>query len=131
MLGGGDHAVGEVVALQPADVGEAHLRHEMRVLAVGLLEPAPARVAAEVEHRRQAVMGADRPHLQADRVGELGVELGPERRGDADRLREDGGLARHQPGADLLVHDGRDAEPRVLAQVVLQLVVERRRLGGA
>ncbi len=100
------------------------------ILAVGLLEPAPAWVAADVEHGRQAVMGADRPHLQPDRIGECGVELGPERRRDADRLREHGGVAGHQAGADLLVDDRRDAQPGVFEEVPLELVGEGRRLAG-
>ena len=130
VLGGGDHAIREVVALQATDVGEAHLRHELRILAVRLLQPAPPGIAAQVEHGRQAVVSADCPHLQPNRVRQLGVEIRTERRRHPDRLREHGGLARHQPGADLLVDDGGDAEPCVLEQVPLQIVVEGRSLGS-
>ena len=58
----------------------------------------------------------------ADRVGDRAVVFGPERAGHADRLGERGGLAGHQPGADLLVDERRDAEPGVLAQVALDRV---------
>ena len=130
VLGGRDHAVGQVVTLQPTDVGEAHLRHELRVFAVRLLEPAPARIAAQIEHGREPVVGPDRPHLEPDGIGQLGVELGSERGCHADRLREHGCFARHQAGADLLVHDGGDTEAGVVAQMALELVSEPCRLGG-
>ena len=130
VLGGGDHPVDEVVALQAPDERQAHLRHEVRVFAVGLLEPAPARITADVEHRRQALVGTDRAHLAADRVGDRAVVLRPERRGDTDRLREHRGLARHQTRTDLLVDDGRDAEPG-LEQEPLHLVGEQRCCRGA
>ena len=54
------------------------------------------------------------------------LSSGPERRGDAERLREHRSLAGHQPGADLLVEDGGDAEPRVLDQVSLDRVRDLR-----
>ena len=123
--------VAEVGALQALDERDAHLRHEVRILAVRLLEPPPARVAAHVEHRRQALVGADRAHLEPDGVGDRTVVLGPERAGDAERLREHRGLPRHEARADLLVHDGGDAEAGVVDEVPLDLVGERRRGGGA
>ena len=49
----------------------------------------------------------------------------------ADRLREDGRLARHQPGADLLVHDRGDPEPRLLDEVLLDRVCELARCARA
>jgi hypothetical protein len=51
VLAGGDHARPEVVALEAAHVRRPHPPDQVRVLAVGLLDPPPARVARDVEHR--------------------------------------------------------------------------------
>ena len=67
VLAGREHAVDEVGALEPADVGAAELGGEVRVLAVGLLDAAPARVAGDVEDRRERLPGAGRQHPPADR----------------------------------------------------------------
>ena len=62
VLGGGiELAVDRVVALQPAHEGDAHARGQVRVLAVGFLAAAPARVAEDVDVRRpegQALVAA-------------------------------------------------------------------------
>ena len=42
-------------------------RREVGILAVRLLDPAPARVAGDVEHGRERVPGADRQHPPPDR----------------------------------------------------------------
>ena len=67
VLAGRDDARREVVALHAADVGDAELGREVRVLAVRLLDAAPARVARDVEHRGERVPAADREHPPADR----------------------------------------------------------------
>ena len=54
VLRGGDDALEQVRALQRLDIGAAELGRQVRVLAVGLLDPAPARVAGDVEDRREA-----------------------------------------------------------------------------
>src|SRR3546814_12832017 len=86
MLGRGDHLgpLG-VWPLHPLDEGDAHPRGEERILAIGFLPAAPARIAADVAVVRPGVEpGADpaiasrhaRPPLQpaylgADRAGDL------------------------------------------------------------
>ena len=84
-------------------------------------------IATDVEHGRETLMGADRPHLDANRVGQLFGEIGIPGAGEADRLREDDGLPRHQPGADLLVDDRGDPEARLLDEMTLDRVREPRR----
>ena len=132
VFGGGDHAVGQIrtvdAALEAGDEGDPHLRDEVRVFAVGLLEAAPTGVSTDVEDGRQTVMGADCPHLGPDGCGQSLVELGIERRRDADRLREHGRLTRHQARADLLVDDRRYAQSGVVEQVPLHVVREAGRL---
>ena len=115
-------AVGEVGALERLDVGAAELGREVRVLAVGLLDPAPARVAGDVEDRGERVAGAGQQHPPADRGGHRRDDVGVEARGGADRLLE----ARRRPGDEaveaLLVDDRRDPEPRLLDEVALDRV---------
>ena len=116
---------GEVGALQAADNGEAHALGEVRVLAVGLLSTAPARVAEDVDigcphagalvtlHRsgmaRLSVLDAHLiGHLVEDAVNQRVVPRGCHHHGDG----EDGAVtvAPHavQPFAPPFVH--RDVE---------------------
>ncbi len=127
VLCGRDHTVRQVSTLQPAHELDTHARHQVRIFAVGLLQTPPARVAAHVEHRRQAVVCADRSHLVAYGISELAVEAWAKRAGDTDRLRERGGLCGHQARTDLLVDDRRDPEPGVLGEMSLDVVGEGRR----
>ena len=73
------------VACTPADcrprhVGGADRADQVGVLADGLLGPAPARVPGHVEHGRQALVDADRPHAGADGRGHLADQYRVERR---------------------------------------------------
>ncbi len=56
-------------ALQPAHVGGADRADDVRVLGDALVDPAPAGVADDVEHRRQALVDAELPHRLTDRGG--------------------------------------------------------------
>ena len=60
VLAGRDDAGRDVVALHAAHVRDAQHRREVRVLAVGLLDPAPAGVAGDVEHGGEREPAADR-----------------------------------------------------------------------
>ena len=76
-------------------------------------------------------MRTDRPHLRAYDVSHL-----PDKRrfpgaGDANRLWEDRGAAGHIAAAAFFVDDGGNAKPRVLDQVPLDGVRQRRALGRA
>ena len=114
-------------ALQPAHVRRAEHRDQVRVLADGLLDAAPAVVADDVEHRRESLVDAERGHVAADRgrhpLDEVGVEGGAPR----DRRRVDRGAVGREAGEALLVDDRRDAEPRAVRRPLL-LADE---LGGA
>ena len=127
VLAGRDDTVGEDRALEAADVGAAERRREVRVLAVGLLDPAPARVARDVEDRRERVAGARREHPAADRR----VDIASTRSGSQVAAApidcwKHGRVARQQPVERLLVDDRRDPEARLLDEVALDLVGERR-----
>src|SRR5690606_37821477 len=78
------------LALQALDRGDAHLGAEERVLPEGLLDPPPARVAGDVDHRGERERRAVRAHLAADdRAGALD-EVGVEGARQGNRLREAG-----------------------------------------
>ena len=70
-------------------------------------------------------------HLRPDGVRERFDERRLPGAREPDRLRKDRRVARHQPGADLLVDDRRDAEPRVVDEMALDRVRELRRLRRA
>ena len=114
--------VAQVVALQAAHVGGADAPDEVGILAVGLLDPSPAGVAGDVEHRRQRVAGADRHHLGPDDVGHLGDQRLVPGRGQADGLGELGRIAGAVAGHALLVDHHRDAQPGPLHRDPLDLV---------
>ncbi len=65
VLGTGDDPLGraELAALEAADLGRRDRRAEVRILAGALDDAAPARVAGDVDHRRERPVDADRPRL--------------------------------------------------------------------
>ena len=113
-------------ALQPAHGGDAHARHQVRVLAVGLLGAAPARIAHDVDDGRQRVLRAARARLLRDGGHDLldqrGIEAGRQR----DRLRVAGRAHALHAVQPLFVVQQRDAEARVLDDVLLQGVRQLR-----
>jgi hypothetical protein len=106
----GDHAR----ALQATHVRGAERRHEVRILADGLLDPAPAVVANHVEHRRESLVDAQRGHVPPDRRGHPLDQVGVEGGAPGDRRRVDGGAVRGEPGQALLVDQGGDAQARAV-----------------
>src|SRR4029450_13727488 len=99
----------EILALEAAYEGDAHTCDEMGILAEGLLEAAPPRVATDGEHRTETLVRARDAHLHADRVRELFDEIGLPGAREPDRLGKHGRVPGHQTGADLLVDDRGDA----------------------
>ena len=127
VLGGRGNAMFEVRALEPADVRAAEHRGEVRVLAVRLLDAAPARVPGDVEDRGKGHARPDRLHPPPDRCGHCFDEDRIERGRRADRLLERGRVASEQPVERLLVEEGRDAEPRLLDEEALDRIARLRR----
>ena len=74
----------------PAHVRGADAAGEVRILAVRLLDAAPARITGDVEHRCERLAGTDRDELLPDHVSDLAHELLVPRRREPDRLREHG-----------------------------------------
>ncbi len=125
----GDHAVGRdrpAAPLEAAHRRQAHPRHQVRVLAVGLLEAAPARVAGHVHHRGEHLLRAPGPHLPRDHGEGALHQVGVPGARQGDGLREAGRLRPLQPVQRLLVEDHRDAEAGVLLHPLLDRVGELR-----
>ena len=106
--------------LQAAHVRRADRADDVRVLGDALVDPPPARVADDVEHRRQALVDAERAHRPADRAPISRHEVRVERRTPRQRRRERRRPPGRQPGQALLVHERRDAQPRLADQPALQ-----------
>ena len=119
----------EVIGLEAAHEGRAGARHQIRIFAKCFLDPAPARLARHIQHRRERLVRADRLHLRAnDRAHRLG-QLGLPGAGQPDDLRKAGGAAGHIAATGFFVHNCRDAQPRLLDQKALDRVRQPRRIG--
>jgi hypothetical protein len=134
---GRDLGRARVGALQAANIGHAHARRQVWIFAIGLLTAAPARVAENIHVRRPhrqttvqvgaavgmhglQVLGAE---LGADRVRHALDERIVPRGGQADRLREHGGVAGARDAVQAFAPPvvGGDAEPRDGGRRGLQL----------
>ena len=122
VLAGGDHAVTQIGTLDRLDVGAAELRGEVRILAVRLLDPSPARIARDVKDRRESLPSAGHQHPAADRRGHRGHDVRIEARRGADRLLEARRVGGDEPVEAFLMDDGRDPEPRPLDEIALDRV---------
>ncbi len=116
--------------LEAADGGQADLGADMRVLAIGLLDAAPARVAGHVDHRRQRQVRTAGAHLAGGDGEDLLGQLGVEGRGQGDGLREAGRVTGDIAVQGLVVHQQRDAQARLLHGPLLGGVGVARRLLG-
>ena len=115
-----------VVALRGLDARRREDGAEVRVLAGGLGDAAPARLVGDVDHRAVDLLDADRRRLaRGDRVVGGGHRRVEAARG-AQRHREDRAVA-----VDRVVgEEDRDVQPRLLDRDVLE-VVDLRRVGEA
>ena len=124
--GGEDLARAErqAAALVAADGGDAELADEERILAVGLLDAAPARIARQVDHRRQHDLAAAGPRF----LGGDGHRALDQRRvpggAEAERHREVRRLRGDEAVQRLLVEHHGNPEPRVLEHPLLDGVGE-------
>ncbi len=96
--------------LQALDVGGADGADEVRVLADGLLDAAPADVAHDVEDGRQTLVDADGAHVTADGGGHAPHQAGVEGGAPGQRDGVGGGAPGGEAGQALVVREGGDAE---------------------
>src|SRR5215472_3679065 len=103
---GNDLQIFGIVALQASDESNSDPAGEERVFAVSFLPAAPARIAKDVNVRRpkgQAVVSASisvldgivvlRASFSRDDISHAVDEIGVPSRGEADGLRENGGVS--------------------------------------
>ena len=112
--------------LQAAHERGAERADQDRVLAVGLLDPAPSGVSGDVEHRCERLTRPDREHLGADVRRDVVDQRRVPGRRQPDRLRELHRVAGAEPADRFFVDDRRDAEPGLVDEPALDLVVQLR-----
>ena len=98
-------------ALEPADVRRGNRADQVGILADRLLDPAPARVANDVEHRREPLMHADGAQAAPDPRRHLLDQWGIEGRTPGERHRIRRRPPRGKAGETLLVRHRGDAVP--------------------
>jgi hypothetical protein len=89
--------------LEPLHIRGGNRADEVGVFANGLFDAAPAGVAYDIEHRRKALVHADRAHVGADPPGHLAHERRVERRTPGQRNRVGGGSPGGKAGETLFV----------------------------
>ena len=98
-------------SLKPFHRCDAHFGNEIRVLAKCFLDPAPARVACDIDDWRQHLMHAARADFAGDVIVDLADEVGIPGRGETDSLRKARRIQGGQTMQRFLVRHDRDAEP--------------------
>ncbi len=122
MFGGRQHPVGVMIgaaSLQAENGGRAHLGDQVRVLAVGFFGAPLAGVAGQVQHGRQRPMAAAGAHFGGGGGEGLFYQGRVPGGGQADGLREAGGVPAHQPVQRLVDDEDGDAQPGFVDGVVL------------
>jgi hypothetical protein len=110
--------VGQPVTLVAADHGRAELADQERVLAEGLVDPAPAQVAGDAQHRREGPVDAGRGDLDGGGPGDPLDQPGVPAGGHRELGREDRRAGPEAVPVDaVLGGDQRDAEPGAGGQV--------------
>jgi hypothetical protein len=96
--------------LQAPHIRGADRADQVRVLADRLLHPAPARIAYDVQHGREALVDTGRAQVGADAPGHLLDQRRIPGRPPGERDRVGRGLPGGEAGQAFLVRDRRDAE---------------------
>jgi len=115
MFGGGDDAG----RFEFAHKGDAHHRGEQGILAVALLDTAPAHIGGDIDHRRQHLADPARAALPRDGGGSARHQLRIPGGGQPDGLRKGGGAVPHQAVQRLIERDDRNAEAGLLDEKTL------------
>jgi hypothetical protein len=122
VLRAGDHTLTQVLALHPARKRHTHSAHQVGVLAVGLRDATPARVAGDIHHRRERMEHADRPHLAPHDVSHLPHSVRIPRRGQPERRRKRREVRCHYAVERLVVEERRDLQARFGDEISLDRV---------
>src|SRR6266851_7013639 len=124
------HHVGSVDqwsgALKTLDGGDTDLRDEIRIFSVSFFGAAPARVARQVQHRRQAMLRAARADFRCGGGEDLADKLWVPGRGECDSHRVTGPSGSDMPVKAFIVKDNRDSQASILFHPSLDRVGELR-----
>src|SRR5947209_2942529 len=93
VLQGDEHLVGrerQRRSLEPLDGRYAHLADEIRIIAIGLLDPSPARIARNVDDGGERQRRSASAHFARGNSEYAGEQRGVPGACEADRLREAG-----------------------------------------
>ena len=115
------------VALQSSGERRRHHAHVVRVLAVGLLGPAPGGMTEQVHAHRAGVGGAAGAQLGADRLADAFFQVGIERCAASHADRERRRVTDHAPAWPIGEVDSGNPESRHLRRRPRVLVVAARR----
>ena len=113
----GEHlSVGERkrIALIALDRGNTHLADQIRVFAERLLDATPARIARDVDDRRQDHAHAARTDLASDDAVDLPDQIGVPGAGERDRLRKVRGILGGIAVQAFLMEEHRNAKTRIV-----------------
>ena len=121
--GGHDLAVAQLAvgagAGQPFYRGNTHFADKVGILAEGLFDPAPARIARDVDNRGEDQMDAARADLASNQVVDLADEIGIPGAGQANGLRKSRRVFRRETVKRLLMEEDGNAETGVLHRPAL------------
>ena len=116
------HALGQVIALQAANVGHAKVADERGVFAKSFFHAPPAQVARNIQYRGQAVMCADCAYLLANGSRHGFGQRWLKGACHTDHLRIGRAAQPDQPRAAFFMDNGGDAEAGFLDEEALQAV---------
>ena len=83
-------------SLQAVDGRHSHVGNEIRIFAVSFFGPSPARIARQIQHRREGLIHAGGSHLVASHLECLLHEFGIPRARQAQHLRKAGAAVGHE-----------------------------------
>src|SRR5690348_9715221 len=128
VFGGGQNVVpvDEIgISLQAFDGGDADARTEIRVLAIRFFRAAPARVAREIEYRREGLIVAGGSHLVGGRGENFLYQCGIPRAGQTNGLRKARAAVRHEAVQRFALKERWNAESSLFKLIPLQCVVSQ------
>src|SRR5215472_18373862 len=114
------------LALKALDCSYADARNEIWVFTVGLFRPAPARLAPQIQYRRETLLRATGPNFSGSRTEDVMNQVRVPGGSKPDRRRERSALQGCVAVQAFFMEDDRDAEPRFLLDPALHGVGELR-----
>ena len=112
------------IALKPFDRCDANAGYEKWILSVGLFGSSPARIACDIEHRRENLSRSARPGLIANRIEDLLHECWIPGRSETQSLWKARAAVLHVSVQCLSRKDHRNSQAGLLQLITLDRVAE-------